>query len=132
MTFRRERYAADWPAIRRAILERAFHRCECTGECGDAHPGECCGVPDRCRIRRRIDAPATWVLVGEAERSGLMLGPVTVVVLTIAHLDHDETNNDHGNLRALCQRCHLQHDRSDNAHRARDARVARSGQGSLF
>lgn len=33
------------------------------------------------------------------------------VVLTIAHLDQDVTNNDPENLAALCQRCHLKWDR---------------------
>jgi hypothetical protein len=32
------------------------------------------------------------------------------VVLTVAHLDHDPTNNDATNLRALCQRCHNRYD----------------------
>lgn len=32
------------------------------------------------------------------------------VVLTVAHLDHDKTNNRFSNLAALCQRCHLGHD----------------------
>lgn len=32
------------------------------------------------------------------------------IVLTIAHLDHDPTNNDPSNLRALCQACHLKYD----------------------
>ncbi len=38
--------------------------------------------------------------------------PVTKsrVVLTIAHLDHDITNSDPENLRALCQKCHNTHD----------------------
>lgn len=38
--------------------------------------------------------------------------PITgsTVVLTVAHLDHDTTNNDLANLRAMCQRCHLTHD----------------------
>lgn len=35
---------------------------------------------------------------------------VVKIVLTVAHLDHDPTNNDLGNLRALCQRCHNRHD----------------------
>ena len=34
----------------------------------------------------------------------------TKVVLTVAHIDHDKTNNDFANLAALCQRCHLGHD----------------------
>lgn len=38
--------------------------------------------------------------------------PVTgsKVVLTVAHIDHDKTNNRFSNLAALCQRCHLKHD----------------------
>ena len=31
------------------------------------------------------------------------------IVLTIAHLDHDRTNNDSKNLAALCQACHRKH-----------------------
>lgn len=33
-----------------------------------------------------------------------------VIVLTIAHLDHNVTHNDYSNLKALCQRCHNRHD----------------------
>ncbi len=38
--------------------------------------------------------------------------PITgsYVVLTVAHIDHDKTNNDPVNLGAWCQRCHLKHD----------------------
>lgn len=32
------------------------------------------------------------------------------VVLTVAHIDHDKTNNRFSNLAALCQKCHLNHD----------------------
>lgn len=34
----------------------------------------------------------------------------TKVVLTIAHLDHNKSNNADENLRALCQACHLAYD----------------------
>jgi len=33
------------------------------------------------------------------------------VVLTVAHLDHNPSNNNRSNLRALCQRCHLAYDK---------------------
>lgn len=38
--------------------------------------------------------------------------PVTdsLVVLTVAHIDHNKMNNRFYNLAALCQRCHLGHD----------------------
>lgn len=54
------------------------------------------------------------------------------VVLTVAHLDHDESNNDPSNLRALCQLHHLRHDARDNASRRRTNAAAAVGQGSLF
>jgi len=35
-----------------------------------------------------------------------------VIVLTVAHLDHDPTNNEMSNLASLCQRCHNRYDRN--------------------
>jgi hypothetical protein len=56
--------------------------------------------------------------------------PVTgsMVVLTVAHIDHDETNNSDGNLAALCQLCHNRH---DIAHWV-ETRRRRKAQGDLF
>ena len=34
-----------------------------------------------------------------------------LVILTIAHLDHNITNNDYSNLKAGCQKCHITHDK---------------------
>ena len=50
--------------------------------------------------------------------------PVTgsTVVLTVAHLDHDVTNNAMSNLKALCQLCH---NRLDAKMRARHAKETR-------
>ena len=39
--------------------------------------------------------------------NGSMSRRGSLVILTVAHLDHDKPNNDPINLRALCQRCHL-------------------------
>lgn len=36
---------------------------------------------------------------------------MTKIILTVAHLARDRTNNTPDNLAALCQRCHLNHDR---------------------
>lgn len=36
------------------------------------------------------------------------------VILTVAHLDRDRTNNRFTNLKALCQRCHLNYDRASH------------------
>jgi hypothetical protein len=39
------------------------------------------------------------------------------VVLTVAHLNHDETDCADANLRALCQRCHLAYDAPERKRR---------------
>ena len=44
------------------------------------------------------------------------------VVLTVAHLDHDTTNNDPANLRAWCQKCHTSYDAEHHAETARQTR----------
>jgi hypothetical protein len=45
--------------------------------------------------------------------------PAVIIVLTVAHLDHDEWNAQvtDDRLAALCQRCHFRHDRADNDQR---------------
>ena len=57
------------------------------------------------------------------------------IILTVAHLDNDPTNNERKNLKALCQRCH---NRYDAAFRAKNRRAnamkdrEEAGQVSLF
>ena len=45
------------------------------------------------------------------------------IVLTVAHVDHDPTNNAESNLAALCQRCHLRHDAKQHAQSAKSTRA---------
>jgi 5-methylcytosine-specific restriction endonuclease McrA len=40
------------------------------------------------------------------------------VILTVAHLDHNPSNNTPSNLRAMCQRCHLSYDAKFHARNA--------------
>ncbi len=68
--------------------------------------------------------------------NGAMVGTVKIV-LTIAHLDHDVTNNDYSNLQALCQKCHLkldleQHRTNAAATRARKKRSKEEENGQTF
>ncbi len=60
----------------------------------------------------------------------------TNVVLTVAHLNQDPTDNRDENLKALCQRCHLAHDREQHTENARATRQRKreqeSGQSTLF
>lgn len=132
MVFRAERYPADWKAIRAGVLLRANNRCEF------------CLAPNREVIARHVDGTSymleggevfdaeTGEFLGSARGSEYDAARLIEVVLTVAHLDHDESNNDVTNLRALCQRCHLTHDARDNARRRRQSASARAGQGELF
>lgn len=132
MTFRAERYAPNWREIRAMIIARAGERCECTGQCGHKHSDGRCGVPNRARINRGIDFPWRWMreddrfdllesdYVSLAEEAYQYSDDAIRVVLTVAHIDHDESNNDPANLLAMCQFCHLSMDREDNARRRRE------------
>ena len=80
-------YPPEWPKIREEILARANRCCE-------GSPA----YPD-CRAADREAHPVTG----------------SKVVLTIAHLDHNPTNNDPSNLRAWCQKCHNTYDSRQRA-----------------
>lgn len=60
--------------------------------------------------------------------------PVTgsKVVLTVAHIDHDKTNNRFNNLAALCQRCHLRHDIKQHVQNRKYGRNWKKDQLNLF
>lgn len=77
---------ADYPANWQAMRQQAFV---------DAN-GCCVGSPyyPHCRATHGEPHPATG----------------STVVLALCHVDQDVTNNDSGNLRLWCQRCHLRHD----------------------
>lgn len=38
------------------------------------------------------------------------------IILTVAHLDHNPSNCDYSNLKALCQKCHNNYDRVHRNH----------------
>jgi hypothetical protein len=54
------------------------------------------------------------------------------VVLTVAHLNHDETDCSDENLLAGCQRCHLTYDAKHHAKNARATLRKRKAIGDLF
>jgi hypothetical protein len=94
----RHRYPPDWPAISLHIRStRAGWRCECTGECG--RPARHLAADGRCLNRHAHPAAGTG----------------SVVVLTVAHLDHTPEHCHPDNLRAMCQGCHLHYDRDHHA-----------------
>lgn len=129
-----KRYPADWKEIRVRILDRAKYECER------------CALPMYAVFQR--DEQGKWVAIGGNLYLDTMQYAVSyeearnvakhsaewcdepgwkVCVLTIAHLDHDVTNNDPSNLQALCQRCHLRHDARFHASNAKQTRLERKG-----
>lgn len=121
-------YHPKWPLIRRLILKRADHKCEA------------CGVPNYA-VGYRLDGQffSAEQLLETLEETGEDLTegipgeqkPLKIV-LTVAHVDHDVGNNRFTNLRAWCQRCHLNHDRQDNARRRRYGKLNYRNQMTLF
>lgn len=102
---KRALYPDDWPEVSLRIRERAGNRCE-------GSPGH---YPD-CRAENGKAHPVTGSLV----------------VLTVAHLNHDPADCRPENLRAMCQRCHLTYDAKHHAENARQTRRRRMACGDLF
>lgn len=101
----RARYPKDWKIISRRIRDRAGNRCE-------GSPGV---YPD-CRAENGKPHPVTG----------------SVVVLTVAHLDHVPENCADENLMAMCQRCHLTYDAKHHAANAAATNRAKKASGDLF
>lgn len=87
-------HSKEWKAFRAELIERAGNRCEGTPQ-----------FPD-CRAENGGAHPVTG----------------SKVVLTIAHMDHDESHSDPDRCRALCQKCHLTW---DSKHHAKNAAARR-------
>lgn len=66
------------------------------------------------------------------EREHLGISPLIVIVLTIAHLDHQPENCADDNLAAMCQRHHLAHDQEHHQRNAQATRRAKAGTLELF
>jgi len=105
-------YPKDWPEIRCRILHRAGERRDEKGRIVVEGRCEWCGA-DNHRTH-----PETG----------------SMVVLTIAHLDHDKENEQvkDERLAALCQRCHLGYDREHHIKRRRENRHNAKGQLPLY
>ena len=122
----------EWQAIRKRIGERSGWKCET------------CGAPHMTMIARGTyrGRDAYMVLetceVFDAE-TGLRMGKmrctsefgaskVLKIVLTVAHLNHDESDSRPENLAHLCQRHHLRLDAKHHARNAARTRRNRGGQ----
>jgi len=130
----RSKYPADWPKISARIRERAGNQCEQ------------CGAPNRVLIARGVESDLGTYMLPEGEvRSDVDGSPLgfargseysfrfVKIVLTVAHVNHDTTDNTDDNLRAWCQMCHLRNDRELHTRHSKETRRQKRtvGQGSL-
>ena len=117
------RYPKDWKTeIVPRILNRANHQCEL---CGVENKSELTSIPLKISDKGKYKIKRFWL---SCENDIKRMVPYALggevkkikVVLTIAHLDHDETNHDveDDRLKAMCQYCHLNYDASEKYRRA--------------
>ncbi len=110
------RYPTDWKAISLRIRERDGQRCKWCGVANRA-----IGARDRYDVWHDEDSihgmnsDHGYSLFGDFPR-------MIKIVLTVAHIDRDPSNNADDNLASLCQRCHLRHDAQQHATNAAQTR----------
>lgn len=98
------RYPKNWKEIADEIRARAENKCEGSPM-----------FPD-CKAENGKPHPVTG----------------SKVVLTVAHLDHTPENCEPDNLKAWCQRCHLNYDKHHHAQTAYATRKANANTADMF
>ena len=119
-----KKYPENWLSeIRPRILQRAKNECEC------------CGLPNRSFVYSvKVDSTTLWISrLSDALRVKKLdklfgnehLVRRVKVILTIAHLDHDETNMEVSDdrLKAMCQLCHLRYDSEEKKKRRNNGKL---------
>jgi hypothetical protein len=88
-------------------------------------PGRCFTLSDGTEYAAGVGR------TGKRIRASEMPPPdrISKVVLTIAHLNHDPSDNRDENLAALCQWCHNHHDVDFRQANARETRMTRKDSG---
>jgi len=102
-----DKYPPNWKEIRNTILKRAENKCEC------------CGLPNYEKVHSfKVEGKIVWQKLDLNWCYFDGIKPVKVI-LTIAHLDHDETNHEvtDDRLKAMCQLCHLRYDAKEKQKR---------------
>ena len=115
------KYPPNWKKeIVPRIIERAGNCCE---ECGVENKKELWSIGLWVKEGTRYKLRKIWVESGcDMYRLRKLSGQkpkLITVVLTIAHLDHDEENHDvkDDRLKAMCQWCHLNYDAKEKIRR---------------
>lgn len=110
MPIDRSKYPPQWKEIVARIRQRAQGRCECDGECG-LHT-----TTGRCKEMN--GQPARYAK-GK-------------IILTTAHLCHDESCEVDAHLKQMCQRCHLRIDVEQHRKNAAATRHGRKAISDMF
>lgn len=136
------KYPKNWREIRARVQARAGDRCEA---CGVQNHAVGYRRPDGSFYRLRGNGPCDYAGFGQSWPSGHRLSYSEarefadqyndhadgrdadgnrwfVIVCTVAHLDHDTTNNADANLSFRCQKCHLSLDAPLHARNAAETR----------
>lgn len=114
------KYPPNWKTeIVPAVLARAGYCCEL---CGLKNYQKVFAINLKVSEGYRYKQRSIWFRVREDAERELVFGEVREikVVLTIAHLDHDELNHavELNRLKALCQLCHLRYDAKEKYERS--------------
>lgn len=136
----KELYPDDWSAISLEAKKRAGWKCQhpgCTARqyaVGEwliqgvraiwlehGHVGH--ELADAYKQARQMAAEIQWIRSGDDPDAAKII----VIVLTVAHLDHQPENCDPANLAAMCQRHHLQYDQQHHKESAYATRMAKRG-----
>lgn len=119
----------EWQAIRKEIGERSGWECEA---CKAPHGDVICRGAFKGRAVYMLKDGGTFdeetgERLGTFHMDDLRSPRMVTIILTVAHVDGDETNSDRENLRHWCQLHHNRHDaksRAVNAARTRRSRLA--------
>jgi len=106
----KHRYPDNWTEIREQRLQQANNRCENCGVINHAwgyrdENGDFCQLVRSDLMAEGYTKTPFDYITDEGKQV-----KVIEIVLTIAHLDHTPENNGPENLRAWCQKCHLDYD----------------------
>lgn len=141
----KSRYPSNWKQISEAVRKDAGHRCQWEGckarqysvgvwqknDAGLFVWAPIWGQDDNPRTyaqARQVAADEQFSRYGDEDDEPKYI----VIVLTVAHLDHDPANCDPSNLRAWCQRHHLAYEHEHHQRNAQATRRAKSGTLELF
>ena len=127
-----DKYPADWPVRVERIRTRSKNHCEV---CGLKNGKRVYSVPFAIRnaAGRYVQRRMWFRNMGDAYRecSNRHTVNIVTVVLTVAHLDHDETNHavKDERLKHMCQLCHLRYDAVEKFRRVNNRENANDKKG---